>query len=95
MPRVFATPSLEISIVWDGDAFRLVAAHNTPLAFAELGGAGPFRPKPSHPIGRMVANKQVIHVADAAALPAYIERDPEIVEPLNLAVCARVWLFRC
>src|SRR6202035_3226285 len=33
----------------DGDAFRLVAAHNTPLAFAASRRAGPFRPKPSHP----------------------------------------------
>ena len=32
----------------------------------------------------MVATKQVIHVADAAALPAYIERDPEIVERVEL-----------
>ena len=32
----------------------------------------------------MVATKQVIHVADAASLPAYIERDPEIVEPVEL-----------
>jgi hypothetical protein len=32
----------------------------------------------------MVANKKVIHVADAGALPAYIERDPEIVAPVEL-----------
>ena len=70
--------------VWDGDAFRLVAAQNTPLAFAESRRHGPFRPKPSHPFSRMVATKQVIHVADAAALPAYIERDPEIVERVEL-----------
>ena len=70
--------------LWDGDAFRLVAAHNTPLAFAASRRAGPFRPKPSHPFSRMVATKQVIHVADAASLPAYIERDPEIVAPVEL-----------
>jgi GAF domain-containing protein len=70
--------------LWDGDAFRLVAAHNTPLAFAASRRAGPFRPKPSYPFSRMVANKKVIHVADAGALPAYIERDPEIVAPVEL-----------
>jgi GAF domain-containing protein/CheY-like chemotaxis protein len=71
--------------LWDGDAFRLVAAHNTPRAFAESRKRAPFRPKPSHPFSRMAATKQVIHVADAAALPAYVEeRDPEIVEPVEL-----------
>jgi signal transduction histidine kinase len=71
--------------LWDGDSFRLVAAHNTPPAFAESRRRTPFRPKPSHPFSRMAATKQVIHVVDAAALPAYIEqRDPEIVEPVEL-----------
>src|SRR5262249_5377208 len=28
--------------------------------------------------------KQVFHVADAAALPGYTERDPQIVEPVEL-----------
>jgi GAF domain-containing protein len=71
--------------LWDGDAFRLVAAHNTPVAFAESRKRAPFRPRPSHPFSRMVATKQVIHVTDAAALPAYIEeRDPQIVEPVEL-----------
>ena len=70
--------------LWDGDAFRLVAAHNTPPAFAESRRREPFRPKPSHPFSRMAATKQVLHVPDAAALPAYIERDPQIVEPVEL-----------
>ena len=70
--------------LWDGDAFRLVAAHNTPVAFAEIRKRAPFRPRPSHPFSHMAATKQVIHVADAAALPAYIEeRDPQIVEPVE------------
>jgi GAF domain-containing protein len=68
----------------DGDAFRLVAAHNTPPAFAESRRREPFRPKPSHPFSRMAATKQVLHVADAAALPAYTERDPKVVEPVEL-----------
>jgi GAF domain-containing protein len=44
--------------LWDGDAFRLVAAHNTPVAFAESRRRTPFRPKPSHPFSRIVATKQ-------------------------------------
>jgi len=70
--------------LWDGDAFRLVAAHNTPSAFAESRRREPFHPKPSHPFSRMAATKQVLHVPDAAALPTYIERDPQIVEPVEL-----------
>ena len=70
--------------LWDGDAFSLVAAHNTPPAFAQSRGRAPFRPKPSHPFGRMAATKQVLHIPDVAALPAYKERDPQVVEPVEL-----------
>ena len=70
--------------LWDGDAFRLVAAHNTPPAFAESRKRAPFRPNPGHPFRSLVETKQVFHIADAAALPAYKERDPQIVEPVEL-----------
>jgi two-component system, NtrC family, sensor kinase len=70
--------------LWDGDAFRLVAAHNTPPAFSKSRKRGPFRPNPGHPFRGLVETKQVFHVADAAALPAYKERDPQIVEPVEL-----------
>src|SRR5262249_49590632 len=45
---------------------------------------GPFRPGPSHPFRRLVVTKQIFHVEDAAALPGYLERDPQIVEPVEL-----------
>ena len=83
--------------LWDGDAFRLVAAHNTPPAFAESRRREPFRPKPNHPFSRMAATKQVLHVPDAAALPAYIERDPQVVEPVELGgvrTCLAVPMLR-
>jgi GAF domain-containing protein len=70
--------------LWDDDAFRLVAAHNTPPAFAESRKRAPFRPNPGHPFRGLAETKQVFHVADAAALPAYKERDPQIVEPVEL-----------
>jgi GAF domain-containing protein len=70
--------------LWDDNAFLLVAAHNTPPAFAESRKRTLFRPKPSHPFSRMAASKQVQHVIDAAALPAYADGDPEIVEPVDL-----------
>jgi transcriptional regulator with GAF, ATPase, and Fis domain len=64
----------------DGEVLRLVAAHNTPLAFAESRTRAPFRPNLRHPFSRMVVTKQVIHLPDVAALPAYKEHDPQIVE---------------
>ena len=70
--------------LWDGDVLRLVAAHNTPPAFAESRKRAPFRPNPSHPFRRLVVTKQVFHVPDVAALPAYKERDPQIVEAVEL-----------
>ena len=70
--------------LWDGDAFHLVATHNTPSAFAESRKRGPFRPGPTHPFSRLVVTKQILHVDDVAALPGYLERDPQIVEPVEL-----------
>jgi GAF domain-containing protein len=59
----------------DGDIFRLVASHNTPLAFAEALKRFPYTSG-----SRMVATKSPVHVIDAATLRAYKEeRDPEVV----------------
>jgi GAF domain-containing protein len=70
--------------LWDDDAFRLVAAHNTPPAFAESRRRAPFRSNPGHPFRNLVETKKVFHVADVAALPGYAQRDPQIVEPVEL-----------
>ena len=51
---------------WDGDAFSLVATHNTPLAYAEARRHSPVRPNPNNIFGLMVATKAVAHVPDAA-----------------------------
>ena len=70
---------------WDGDALHLVATHNIPPAFAELRKRTPFRPDTENPIGRMVATKAVVHVADLAAETRYIERlDPAMVAAVEL-----------
>jgi two-component system, NtrC family, sensor kinase len=70
--------------LWNGDAFHLVAAHNTPRAFAESRKRGPFRPSQSHPFSRLVKTKEFFHIDDVAALPGYKARDPQIVEPVEL-----------
>jgi signal transduction histidine kinase/putative methionine-R-sulfoxide reductase with GAF domain len=65
---------------WDGGALHIVAAHKTPPAFAEFRGRAPLRPGPTTPIGRMVATKSMVHVADLAAESGYLEeRVPTIV----------------
>ena len=60
---------------WDGEALHLVATRNTPPAFAEarrrsLG----RRDDKNRMLALILANKKPLHVADAAALPGYINR---------------------
>jgi two-component system, NtrC family, sensor kinase len=70
---------------WDGVAFNLVAALNTPPALAEVRRRSPLRPRPNEPIGRMAATQSVVHIADAAAEQAYIEdREPGVVTAVEL-----------
>src|SRR5262245_41930338 len=70
---------------WDGEVLHLVATHNAPSAFADARRHSQLRPTSGTPIGRMVATKTVIHVADLAADPGYIEeRSPSIVAAVEL-----------
>jgi GAF domain-containing protein len=70
---------------WDGDALHLVATHNTPPAFAEARRRLPLRPNKENPIGRMLATKTVIHVADLAEDEPYTERgDQDVVAAVEL-----------
>ena len=60
---------------WDGSVLHLVAAHNTPLAFAEARKRTPHDPtKPNFLISRMLATKAPIQVADAKQQPGYLNR---------------------
>jgi hypothetical protein len=57
-----------ILLLWEGDAFRTVALHNAPPAFAEHRRREPvIRPPPATSLGRLVATKQVDHIADMRA----------------------------
>jgi GAF domain-containing protein len=69
---------------WDGKALNLVATHNTPPAFAEARGRSTLRPGSNSLIGRMLATKAVVHIADVAATQAYEQRVPETVEAVEL-----------
>ena len=69
---------------WDGEFLNLVAAHNTPPAFAEAR-RSPRRPDPNMPAGRMLSTKTAIHVVDLAADRSYIEqRIPEVIAAVEL-----------
>ena len=70
---------------WDGDAMRLIATHNTPPSFAEFRRRSPIRSKLKNVVGRTIATKTAVHVADLAAEKAYIEqRDPGYVAAVEL-----------
>jgi two-component system, NtrC family, sensor kinase len=70
---------------WEDDALHLVAAHNTPPALIEARRRSPLRPAQNPVIGRMVATKTTIHVADTTTQPEYIDRsDPAAVAAVEL-----------
>jgi GAF domain-containing protein len=70
---------------WQDGALHLVAAHNTPHAFAEARRRLPLLPGQAPPIDRMVATKTAIHVIDVAATPEYIERaSSSVIEVVEL-----------
>jgi GAF domain-containing protein len=69
---------------WDGVALSLVASHNTPLSLIENRRRAPFRPSRKTPFGRVISEQKTVHVVDAAAEVAYIERSPSIVAAVEL-----------
>ena len=81
---------------WDGDALHLIATHNTPPAFTQYRKQKPVRPGTTSVVGRTVTTKTVVHIADAAALPAYVdERDPAFVAAVEkLGACKHTWPSR-
>ena len=59
---------------WEDRIAHLVAAHNTPPAFAEARGREPQRVERNPLMGRMLATKMAVQVADIAATPGYHDR---------------------
>jgi two-component system, NtrC family, sensor kinase len=59
---------------WDGHAFNLVTTHNTPPALIEARRSSRLRPHPDTGMGRIVATKTLVHIADLAAEQTYAER---------------------
>jgi GAF domain-containing protein len=71
---------------WDSDAIKLVAAHNTPQAFAEYRHRSPQRADAENSIySRMRETKTAVHIIDAAKDERYVqERRPAWVAGVEL-----------
>ena len=70
----------------EGDAFRLVAMHGAPPAWAEKWRRDPVvRPGPGTGLSRVASTKDVVHIADLTKEQAYIDRDPLFVGQVELA----------
>ncbi|MET0630204.1 MAG: GAF domain-containing protein [Xanthobacteraceae bacterium] len=70
----------------EGDAFRLVAMHGAPPAWAEKWRRDPVvRPGAGTGLGRVAGTKDVVHIADLTKEQAYIDRDPLFVGQVELA----------
>jgi GAF domain-containing protein len=70
----------------EGDAYRNVAMHNAPPAFADLRQREPvFRHGPHTALGRLARTKQVVHIEDYTTDHAYIGRDPALVAFVELS----------
>ena len=69
----------------EGDAFRTVALHGAPSAYAEARRREPLtRHRPGTVLGQVLATKRPAQIADVQAEPAYYE-DPSRVNFLKLA----------
>src|SRR5262249_14931420 len=56
-----------------GGAFRMVATHNMPPAYASPRRRGPHQPHPDTPRARVINTKQPAQIADLAATQGYAE----------------------
>jgi GAF domain-containing protein len=70
----------------ENEAFRVAAMHNPPPAFAEARRRQPLiYPTAHNAIGRAVATKDVVHIADYTQELAYKQGDPAAVTIVELA----------
>ena len=69
----------------EADRLRLISTHNVPPVFAEAQGKGPFRPAPHGMLEALMETGGVVHLADLAEAQSYLERDPRMVEAVEVA----------
>jgi GAF domain-containing protein len=69
----------------EGDAFRTIAMHNVPPAFAEARAREPLsHPEPGSALDRLRSSKVVVHISDVTTEKGYAERQPRFVSMLEL-----------
>ena len=69
---------------WDGEHFHLLAAFNTPPAFAEARRSSPIRP-PARLRRRVRETKGPVQIADVATHEDYTQgREPALVSAVEL-----------
>ena len=70
--------------LWDGEALRVAASNNTPSDYAAVIRMA-FRPNvDKSAVGRMIANKAVVQIADMRVGENYLARDPRAVAAVEL-----------
>ena len=72
-------------LLYDGESYHAAYLHNLPPAYREMWEHGPMRVSSKLAIGRLPHTKQVIHITDLKADPAYYtEHDPLRVATVEL-----------
>jgi GAF domain-containing protein len=71
--------------LYEDNALRTVAMHNAPEAYANARKGAPFAPPSNSALGRLVATREVVQVADLRSEERYINRDPFTVAAVELA----------
>ena len=64
-------------LLYDGECFHAAHLHDVPPAYREYWQKhGPIRPSPNTGLGRIVRERQMFHIPDLKADPAYAAGDP-------------------
>ena len=69
---------------FNSDAAEAAAMFGVPPAFSEFWQRGPQRPGRLSALGRVLETKQIVHIADVMADPAYIGGEPVFVAAVQL-----------
>ena len=71
-------------LLFNGEGFDAAELHNSPSEYAELFKNGPLRPGPNTGLGRVIKNKEVVHIPDVMGGSAFTERDPLRVATVDI-----------
>ena len=79
----------------EGEAFRDVALHDAPPAFAEFRRREPVPPAPGTGSCACCRTKQVVHIRRRQTLKPYLKRDPAVVASVDGAALGHCSSCRC